>query len=183
MTRTNNKRKWIVGVIVLIALIIVGVVIGIILNQNEGDDYDENDGNNSTEMIDEKESGRKDDETEEEYSTRLAEEKRIKQYEGGDPNKAEELSGAITYTGVNDGILVIGMNIDQFLSDGNCELNLMRDGDLVYSTNARILAEVSTSTCDGFNIPIDGLGNGMTKVIIKLTSNGKNGEINGEVNI
>lgn len=123
------------------------------------------------------------EETEEEYSERMAEQKKIKQYEGEDPNKAEELTGVVTYVGVNNGVLMIGVNIDQFLGSGDCELSLTRNGNVIYTENTSIVADVSTSSCDGFNISTSGLGGGATEIIIKLSSGGKTGTIKGEVNL
>lgn len=180
--RRRKNRKWIIGGLILALLIGVGVGVAVIWGNNGQEDEQKN-GSVEVESNEAESTDKRDEETEEEYSERMAEEKRIKQYEGEDPDKAEELSGAITYAGVNNGMLMVAMNIDQFLSEGNCALSLMRGGETVYSANAKIVAEVSTSTCDGFNIPVNGLGSGTTEVIIKLSSGGKTGTIKGEVNI
>ena len=181
MPRRKNKQKWIIGGVILL-IVVVAVIVGVFFlnNSNTGNDDTEASENNE-QLI--KEEEKKDEETEEEYSERMSEQKRVKQYEGEDPNNAEELSGAVTYAGVNSGVLIIGMNIDQFLSSGNCALSLIRNGNEIYSANANIVAEVSTSTCDGFNIPAGSLGNGNTEIIIKLSSGEKTGTIKGEVNL
>ena len=178
--RRKRSRKLLWGLI-LVILVATGVVAAVIWN-NEHQEKEEDE----AEMIEEREVvdvEKRDGETEEEYSERLVEEKKVKQYEGEDPNKAAELSGAITYAGVNGGILMIGVNIDQFLSGGNCELNLLRDGNVIYTDSANIIADVSTSSCDGFNVLTGGLGSGATEIIINLSANGKAGMIRGEVNI
>ena len=179
--RRRKNQKWIIGGLILVLIIAAGVGAAVIWN-NEHQGIEQAD---EVEVVEEdvKDVEKRDEETEEEYSERMAEQKKVKQYEGEDPNKAEELTGAITYAGVNDGVLMIGMNIDQFLGEGNCALSLMRGGDVIYSANAKIMAEVSTSTCDGFNVPVSGLGNGATEIIIKLSAGGKTGTIRGEVNI
>lgn len=162
-------------------VIIVAVVVVVLNNTNQG--TTQGDEPEATEVENANDVVKHDNETEEEYSERMAEQKKVKQYEGEDPNKAEELSGAVTYAGVNNGVLMIGMNIDQYLSEGNCALSLVRNNSVIYSAEAKIMAEVSTSTCDGFNVPVDNLGNGFTEIIIKLNSGGKTGTIHGEVNI
>lgn len=180
MAKRRNYKKWVVWGMVFVIIISVGVGVAFALNSGhqEAENVEET---VSSEFTEEGEKG--DEESEEEYSERMAEQKKIKQYEGEDPNKVEELSGAVTYAAVNNGTLMIGMNIDQYLSEGNCILNLIRNNNIIYSADSKIIAEVSTSTCDGFNVPIDGLGSGFTEIIIKLDSGGKAGIIHGEVSI
>lgn len=180
--RRHRNRKWTIWGVVLVALIIVGVAMFVIWNNNH-QKAEQEDKIEIAEMEEERSTEKHDEETEEEYSERVAEQKRIKQYEGEDPNITEELTGAITYAEVNNGVLTIGMNIDQFLSEGSCTLSLSRSGDVIYSANANILAEVSTSTCDGFSVSASGLGDGLTEIIIKLSAGGKTGIIRGEVNL
>lgn len=179
--RRRRNRKWLIGGVFLVLLIATGVGAAALWNNEHQEEQ-----GNETEMVEEEkavDTEKRDEETEEEYSERMAEQKKVKQYEGEDPNKAEELSGAVTYAGVNNGILMIGVNIDQFLNEGSCELNLVRGENVIYAGKANIMADVSTSSCDGFNIPVSGLGNGATEIIIKLSSGGKTGTIKGEVNI
>ena len=180
--RRRKGKKWIIGGLILVLLAATGVGAAVIWNN----EHQENGQEDEVEVAKEEkmeDAEKKDSETEEEYSERMAEQKKVKQYEGEDPNKAEELTGAITYAGVNNGVLMIGMNIDQFLGEGNCALSLVKGGDVIYSADAKIIAEVSTSTCDGFNVPVSGLGSGTTEIVIKLSAGGKTGTIRGEVNI
>ena len=180
MARRRNNRKWIVGGMILLLLIVTGVG-AVFIWKNDHQEVEQTEKGVREEQN--KDNEKRDEETEEEYSERMAEQKRVKQYEGEDPNNSNELSGAITYAGVNNGVLAIGINIDQFLSSGSCELDLVRNGDVIYKVNANIMAEVSTSTCDGFSVPVGNLGNGITGIIIKLSSGGKTGTIRGEINL
>ena len=182
MVRRRNNRKWIIGGVILVLLVAVGVGTAIVWN-NEHQETGKADDVKMAEDEKKDDVEKRNDETEEEFSERMAEQKKVKQYEGEDPNKAEELTGAITYAGVNGGALIIGTNIDQFLSEGNCALSLVRSGNAIYSADARIMAEVSTSTCDGFNVPVNGLGSGATEIVIKLSAGGKTGTIRGGVNL
>ena len=105
------------------------------------------------------------------------------QYDGDDPNDLEELSGVVTYAGVTGDNLMIRVNIDQYLEGGTCELNLMRGGDIMHSETAEIVGNVTTSTCEGFDIPVNEVGSGNVEIIIHLKSGNKNGVINGGIGI
>lgn len=107
----------------------------------------------------------------------------VVQYDGEDPNQADDLSGVVTYAGVVDGTLMIRVNIDQYLEGGNCELTLIRDGANIYSSIANIVGGPSTATCEGFDVPIGGLEGGQTEININLNADERHGVIRGEVNI
>jgi len=106
----------------------------------------------------------------------------IKSYDGEDPNKQAELTGTITTARVLDEELIIRIEIDQFLISGTCELTLTK-GEKKYSEKTNILADASTSTCEGFNVPINNLEGGVWKIEIRVFSGEKTGEIKGEANI
>lgn len=110
-------------------------------------------------------------------------EKKVVQYEGEDPNKAEELSGAITYAGVNGENLMVRANVDQYLTQGECELTLLRGGDTIYSSIADIISSVATSTCDGFDVPVAELGGGDIEIIINLSADERVGTLRGKASI
>ena len=108
--------------------------------------------------------------------------KSTQNFDGEDPNKKTELTGVITTARVSDNNLIIRVEIDQFLTSGTCDLNLSKE-EKTYSENVSIFADASTSTCEGFNVPVSKLENGNWKIKIKLSSNDKAGQIEGEVNI
>lgn len=101
-------------------------------------------------------------------------------YDGDDPNTLDSLTGSITYTGVTGNKLIIRMSINQYLGSGVCSLTL---GD--YSSTVNITPSASTSTCEGFDIPISDLGNlsGKVNFTINLQSGDKTGTITGEVSL
>lgn len=105
------------------------------------------------------------------------------QYDGEDPNEGTSVTGVITYASVNGGNLMIRMNIDQYLSGGNCKLSLVQNGAVVFEATAVVIDAVSTSTCEGFNVPMAGLGGGKTMINIVVTSGDKSGTISGEVEL
>ena len=179
--RRRKSKKWIFWVVFLILMIAAGIV-GYLVWDNYFNDKKEDVQEADTTKVDQQEtegSG----ENEVELVNEGGEEKKIPQYDGEDPNKASELSGAITYSGVVDGKLMIRMNIDQYLSNGKCELTLKRSGATIYNSVANIVGNASTSSCEGFDVPTSGLGGGNTEIIINLTADGKSGIIRGEVNI
>jgi hypothetical protein len=107
----------------------------------------------------------------------------IQKYEGKDPNTYNTLTGAITYAGATSSNIIIRVNIDQYLGEGTCSLYLEKDGSTAYSTTANLIADVSTSTCEGFNISRAGFASGNYSIIINLASGDKTGRIEGMVSL
>ena len=113
----------------------------------------------------------------------VVEKEKVVQYDGEDPNLAEELTGAITYAGVSGNYLMIRVNIDQYLAGGTCTLGIRQDGGSVYGDTANIVDSAATSTCEGFNVPLSELPGGHYNLVIYLASGEKTGEIHGEVDV
>lgn len=109
--------------------------------------------------------------------------KPIQRYEGGDPNENEKLTGAITYTGATSNNIIIRVNIDQYVDGGSCELKLIKNDKIEYQETSNLIADVATSTCEGFNIPRSKIENGNYVIKIDLKSNEKTGSISGELNL
>lgn len=110
-------------------------------------------------------------------------EKKAILYEGEDPNTRETLSGVVTYAGAMEGKLAIRVNIDQYLTDGECSLALKKGGNVVYVDTVRIIENVTTATCEGFDIATAGIGGGKFEIQIDLQAGEKKGTIKGEVDI
>lgn len=104
------------------------------------------------------------------------------QNEGENPNESESLSGFITTSRVSGDQLIIRVSIDQYLSSGTCKIKL-NSGSNSYSEQVAIVSAASTSTCEGFNIPLSKLSSGSWNFEIKLFSDSKEGIITGEVEI
>lgn len=181
--RRRNYKKliwWGVGVI-LVMLVIVGVVIGI--NNQSKKQNNENLGG-ETEKVEQKNETKQDEKSEEEKRDEEVGSKQTPtQYEGDDSNQAEELSGVITYAGVSGDTLIIRTSIDQYLTEGACDLTLVRGGTIIYSDTTNIVGDVSTATCQGFDIGTAGLGEGNIEITINLNADGKSGVIRGEASI
>lgn len=105
--------------------------------------------------------------------------------EGGNPNSSATLTGAITYSDVSDGSLMIRTNIDQYLTSGTCELKMVSNtiSGVSYTQTVNLVPSVSSSTCDGFDYPVAELRSGNYSITIKLTSGEKSGTLTGSVNL
>ena len=122
--------------------------------------------------------------------TEVEEGKKVVQFEGDDPNEADELTGVVTFAGVNPNNekLMIRVNIDQFLENGKCTGYIYdavgnNEKQALYISEVGIEGAASTSTCQGFDIPLEGLGTGKKQIIIRLEAVGKTGKIVGETEI
>lgn len=181
--KRKRNKKWISWLLLLLLLIGAAVVVFLVW-----DNYfrDKKEDAQQTEQVEKTEKVEKVEESmegEKDEAEKAVEQKKVEQYEGGDPNKAEELSGAVTYAGVVDDKLMIRINIDQYLNDGECGLTLKRGGATIYNSIARITGNASTATCEGFDVPVENLGGGGLEIIINLNANGKTGVIRGEVSL
>ena len=181
MPRRRRNLRWVWGTVLLLAVIITVVILvkNNVFRGNSGD-IAPSSGQNSVNTTGQPES-KKDEKKD--SSEEAPKKEEIPQYDGADPNIAEELSGVISYTGVSGGNLMIRVNIDQYLTDGKCVLVLARDGASIYNAETGIESSVTTSTCSGFDIPISELGPGSLKIKIELKAGEKSGTIEGEVNI
>lgn len=163
-------------------LIIAAVVVVVLVKNNYFSEKKENtpqQSENTDKPEDKKPEEKSDEESKEETKT----EEKASQYEGESPNKSENLTGLITYADVVNDELVIRVNIDQFLQSGNCNLTMSRNGVTYYSQSVGIQESVTTSTCDGYKIPVSDLSKGDFQVEIDLESEGKSGKITGRVRI
>lgn len=112
-------------------------------------------------------------------------ENKTTQYEGEDPNNLEELTGAITYSGVDGDILTVMTMIHQQLAEpGTCALTLTgRSSHRSYTASGKAFTDVSTSSCETFEIPVSELVSDTYDIEIKITGNQKTGTIRGEVSL
>ena len=178
--KRKKSKKWMYWVMMVVLFVAAGVVAYLVWNNYFADKKGGEEQN--TEEVEEKKdkNEKKDDEKDE--AEKAVEAKKVEQYEGGDPNEAEELSGAITYTGLSGDVLMIRVNIDQYLDGGTCELSLVQGGDAAYNNIVEIVGGAATSSCAGFDIPMSGLS-GDDEVVVKSNSGEKTGVIRGEAGI
>lgn len=100
----------------------------------------------------------------------------IPAYGGDDANKSTSLTGVITYKSVIDDNLIIRTTIDQTLGSGSCALTLT-NGQKTVTRNSGIIQNPSSSTCEGFNIPVSELGSGNWNIEITVTSSDRTGTL------
>lgn len=109
---------------------------------------------------------------------------KVTQFEGGDPNDLQELTGHIAYHGITGNTLTVTASIDQFLSEtGNCQLELSQNEQTVYTENLPAKADVTTSVCGPFEVPIQDFSSGTYQIKIIVTADDKTGTIIGETTI
>lgn len=193
--KRKNRRKWVYWFVILLLLVAAGVIVYLVWNSYfkpknadvhednvvevaEDKNKEESDTSNSDIKQDNVSAGNDSNANEVE---REKEKEQVAAYEGNNPNYNNQLTGALTYAGVNGGILVIRVNIDQYLDSGTCRLSL--EGGTEYSDVANVVGGVATSTCEGFDIPVSELASGTYKIIIDLNSGDRKGTIEGEVSV
>lgn len=179
----NNKQKkqnWTVWAVVVCVFVVIAVAVFLVLNVV----FDKKKNNNTSEQLPTKVEEKKDNTVKEPKPKEESSEKpKVVQYDGDDPNEAEELSGVITYAGKVGDNLTIRVNIDQFVEGGMCYLTIMQEENVIFGASTNIIENASTATCDGYDIPLDGFPTGLMEIIIDLDDGQKTGVLKGEVEI
>ena len=189
MVRRKNKTKWAYWLIVLALFIVAGAVAYLVWNsyfRNKGEEVHTD---NTTKVAENKKTNdsadnneQSNDKSEDGQVLETEKEKeKVVAYEGADPNKSDELTGVVTYAGVNGSTLMVRVNIDQYLDSGVCELSLQ--GSSMYSDTANIVGSAATATCEGFDVPMGELEPGAYQIVIRVSSGDKSGTIRGAVDI
>lgn len=192
----RRSKKWVARVVVLLMLVLAGVICFLVWDAyfRPSETREKNDSQTvTTEGLPQTTSSQAqaeeivdasgeivDTTTERQDEYELTE---VVQYEGENPNQSEELTGAITYAGINGDRLTIRVNLDQYLTGGQCVLTLQRGGTKIHEERAQVASVASTATCAGFDIPLEGLGHGATEILINVDSGEKNGVMQGEVTL
>lgn len=108
----------------------------------------------------------------------------VTQYQGDSVSNNPNLTGIINYKSVVGDNLVIRVTIDQVLSSGSCALTLTDASKTKSVTRtADISQNPSSSTCQGFDVPISELKSGEWSMIVKVNGNNKTGDITGKITI
>ena len=91
-------------------------------------------------------------------------------YEGDNPNSSSSLSGAITYSATSGDMLILRTTINQVVVSGNCTATLT-NGSKTVTKSSSIAQNPSSSTCEGFDIPLAELGSGNWNISIEARDN------------
>ncbi len=105
-----------------------------------------------------------------------------KQYEDSNTNTDGSLTGVINYKSVIDGNLTLRVTIDQSLTSGTCSLKLTSAGKTV-TRSAPVVTNPSSSTCEGFSVPVSELSSGQWAIEITVTSGSRTGTLKDKVTI
>lgn len=183
--RRKNGKKWAFRGLMLVLFVMAGAMCYLVWDAyfrvKDGDEVGGDDGA-SVEVVEEPKEKTK-EEPEEEEESEVVEKEKVVQYEGEDPNESGELTGAVTSAMLEGDNLVVRVNIDQYLSEGSCALELMQNGRIVYSDTVGIEAMVTTATCGRMAVPASKLDGGEYEVTVRLESGGKKGVIRGVANV
>lgn len=97
------------------------------------------------------------------------------QFDGDNPDSSPQLTVSINYMGVSGSTLSIRTTIDQSISSGTCKLVLSHTGAPSITKQAEIIANPSSATCMGFDIPISELSSGTWTATITVTGGSRQG--------
>lgn len=111
---------------------------------------------------------------------REVEKPKVQTHEGGAATNG--LTGVINYKGVAGGDLIIRVTIDQSISGGQCLLKLTK-GDKAIQRTTGIAQNPSSTTCQGFNVPVSELESGVWAIIITVTSGNQTTNITDNITI
>jgi len=94
------------------------------------------------------------------------------------------ITGSINYASATDDTLKVRVTITELLNSGTCTLTLSNATTGSSTTyKADIIANPSSSTCDGFNIPTKNLAKGDYNISVHLSSGDKSGVASSKVTI
>lgn len=173
------RRPWLW---IFVVSIIVIVAIFIFFNSNHPETSSEDTRDEQSGEVTSDEDSRP--QAENEYTDdESAPDPKVIQNEGDNPNNLNELTGSVSSKNVVDGTLVIMTNVDQYLN-GTCHLEMRgRNTSDTYDITTNLSADVSTSYCETFRIPLSALMNDYYEITITLSGNNKTGVITDGVEL
>lgn len=198
MSKTNTKHHqsfyrhpifWVVLVILILATVAAVIIVTTTnyANQNAPTIGTGDEGSSQTVISDDETTQNPtnvDNKTSSPQLTGIPDDK-VTQYEGTNVNNMAGLSGSISYAGVNDGVLTVRVTIAQFLSDtGTCTLTLTgKTQGKTYSTTNRAFADISSSACETFSVPLSNLPSDTYNLKVYFNGDNKTGFVEQEINL
>ena len=128
--------------------------------------------------------------TEKEQNPTSSPDKKPNQFEEQPASAAEDedrqlkFTGIINYKAVKDDALVIRSTINTSIDSGTCDLILTHtlSGKKVTKESA-VIANPSSSTCEGFDVPLSELSSGTWNIVIKIDSRDVKGNLEDTITI
>ena len=177
--KQKKNKKWLYWLLMFVLFVVAAIIVYLVWNAYfKGGDEEQNP-EAAVEVVETE----KKEEPQKQEEVEIPSKPKVMQYDGEDPNGADELSGVITYAGFIDDRLMVRVNIDQYIDDGECRLDLTRDGILIHEEVTGILGNVTTASCGGFDVPVSIIGEGAVDIEIHLDSDGKTGVIKGGADV
>lgn len=120
--------------------------------------------------------------TEEEIKAGNETKKQTTENEGQPTTPPDTLNVTLTATNKNGELFQVRSLISKLSSGGTCELKMTKDSAVITKT-ASVQALASSSTCQGFDVPISELSSGTWKLILTVTIDGISGQATKDVEI
>lgn len=184
--QTNKSKK--ILFISIASLLLVGVLLVFAWKYQQSNETAEGSATTSKQKADEtgSESGTtnnppKSSETNNESIVEKEKDK-VLEYEGTSPDSSPTLTGSINYSAVAGNNLIIRTTINQIVSSGTCDLTLS-NGTKNVTRSSAIAQNPSSSTCQGFDVPVAELSTGTWSIDIKISGDGKVGNLTGSSKI
>jgi hypothetical protein len=103
-------------------------------------------------------------------------------YEGDNPDNSSSLTASFNYKNIANGTLALRITIEQQITSGSCTLVLSKDGQTV-TKQAEIIANPSSATGKGFDIPVAELSTGTWNITLTVNGGGKTGTVSDKISV
>lgn len=184
-TKKSSKKNLAIIIVAVVVLIIGGLAtyafiakIGPFAEQTQNNNTSTPSSNDGIPTEEEKNPTNSPDKTPPQYEEPAKNEEQPKN------NEQSDLAGIINYKAVSRGSLSIRVTIDERLESGTCTLTLTHatSGKKV-TKSAAVVTNPSSSTCEGFDVPVSELGSGKWNITVAVKSNNLTGKIEDTVTI
>lgn len=196
MTKTKNQKSrasrkgtsarshsWVLALVIIIIIIAIVAVIVYLVKPHS--DSPESSDSTTSQQPDTPSDSKTPDDDSTSPETPDSPENKVQQYEGEDPNDLDELTGVVISKYIENGVLTVMATINQYLHQtGTCTITLTgQNSHDSYIASSDAHADITTSYCENFEIPVSTLTSDTYDIEIKLTGDGKIGTIRDEVKL